>query len=269
MFGYLSAMKIGGKTVVLFKSELHPRQNGGKLPFVGVMQQLIRELQPKLVIGAGAAGAIGSYLRCGDVAINERARFLCQDEYPPPHSDISAMSENRTRLQNTATFDPRWVQYANANFTRLSLNGLSQCYWKLQQLPNYSFVPRSQRPPAIYLAGVNPVPGPQPMAIVSTDYLTVDDKFDSEGLQGLGVMNDSDDAFLFYAISKMTGAQPQWLSIRNAAEPQIVAPAFGAGTSQRAIADKLKGIAGSIYGIYQYCTTLNSAFACWGVIAGL
>jgi hypothetical protein len=28
-------------------------------------------------------------------------------------------------------------------------------------------------------------------------------------------------------------------------------------------------MAGTVYGIYQYCTTLNSAFACWGVIAGL
>jgi len=25
---------------------------------------------------------------------------------------------------------------------------------------------------------------------------------------------------------------------------------------------------GTIYGIYQYCTTLNSAFACWGIVAG-
>ena len=31
----------------------------------------------------------------------------------------------------------------------------------------------------------------------------------------------------------------------------------------------LAGIAGRIYGIYQYCATLNSALACWGVIAGL
>jgi hypothetical protein len=28
-------------------------------------------------------------------------------------------------------------------------------------------------------------------------------------------------------------------------------------------------VAGAIYGVYQYCTTLNSAFACWGVIAGM
>ena len=107
------------------------------------------------------------------------------------------------------------------------------------------------------------------MDIVSADYLTVDDKFNSEGLQSLGIMNDTDDAFLFYGISQMPGKQPQWLSVRNASEPQIVVPAFASGTSQTAIVDKLKGVAGSIYGIYQYCTTLNSAMACWGVVAGM
>jgi kumamolisin len=269
LFGYLNAMKIGNKTVVLFKSELHPKQNGSALPFVGVMQQLIQELQPKLVIGTGTAGAIGSHIQCGDVAITDRARFHCEVKYPPKYADIDTMSANHTELTNTATFDPKWVQYAAANFTKLSLSGLSQCYSKLQKLSGYSFVHKNQGAPSIYVTNVNPAPGPQPMDIVSADYLTVDDKSDAEGLQSSGIMNDTDDAFLFYAISKMTGTQPKWLSVRNASEPQIVVPPFAPGTSPSAVVNKLKGVAGSVYGIYQYCTTLNSAFACWGVVAGM
>ena len=269
LFGYLSAVKIGSKNVVLFKSELHPKQNGSALPFVGVMQQLIQELQPKLVIGTGTAGAIGGHIQCGDVAITDRARFHCQVKYPPKYADIDTMSTNHTELTNAATFDPKWVQYAAGNFTKLSLNGLSQCYTKLQKLQGYSFVKKNQSAPSIYVTNVNPAPGPQPMDIVSADYLTVDDKTDAEGLQSSGIMNDTDDAFLFYAISKMSGTHPKWLSIRNASEPQIVVPPFATGTSPTAIVDKLKGVAGSIYGIYQYCTTLNSAFACWGVVAGM
>jgi hypothetical protein len=107
------------------------------------------------------------------------------------------------------------------------------------------------------------------MDIVSADFLTVDDTSNAEQLQDLGIMNDTDDAFLFYAISHINGAKPNWLSIRNASEPQIVVPSFPPGTTQGAVVNKLKGVAGSIYGIYQYCTTLNSAFACWGVVAGL
>jgi hypothetical protein len=270
LFGYLTAIKIGTKTVVLFKSELHPKQNGPALPFVGVLQQLIQELQPALVIGTGTAGAIGGTVNCGDVVITDRARFHCKVKYPAKYADIDTMSANHTELQNNAVFDPKWVQYAATNFTKLSLNGLSQCYTKLQKMKGYSFVHKNTQAPSIYVTTVNPVPGPEPMDIVSADYLTVDDKFDSEGLQALGTMNDTDDAFLFYAISKMAaGAQPKWLSIRNASEPQIVVPAFAPGTSPTAIVDKLKGVAGSIYGIYQYCTTLNSAFACWGAVAGM
>jgi kumamolisin len=112
LFGYLTAFKIGAKTVVLYKSELHPKQNGSALPFVGVMQQLISELQPALVIGTGTAGAIGSNINCGDVAITDRARFHVEVKYPAKYADIDTMSANHTELQNNAAFDPQWVQYA-------------------------------------------------------------------------------------------------------------------------------------------------------------
>ena len=269
LFGYLTAMKIGTKTVALYKSELHPKQNGKTLPFVAVMQQLISELKPSLVIGTGTAGAIGAHINCGDVAITDRARFHVEVNYPQPYSDIDTLSTGHVELKSNTTFDPKWVQYAAANFTKMSLSGLSQCYTKLQKMPGYSFVQKNAQAPAIYVTTVNPTPGPQPMDIVSADFLTVDDSSDAEGLQSSGVMNDTDDAFLFYAISKMNGAQPKWLSVRNASEPQIVVPAFPPGTSPTKVIDKLKGVAGSIYGIYQYCTTFNSAFACWGVIAGM
>jgi hypothetical protein len=268
MFGYLSAMKIGTRNVVLYKSELHPKQNGNKLPFVSVMQQLIGELRPSLVITTGTAGAIGSHVNCGDVAITSRARFHCQVQYPDD-PEINTMSANHTELSNTVSVNTKYTQYAAANLTKLSLPGLAQCHANLEKLHGYGFVTKNQNPPAIYVTTHNPAAGPQPMDIVSADYLTVDDKLDSEGLQALGIMNDTDDAFLFYAISKLPGVQPQWLSVRNASEPQIVVPAFPAGTSPTAVVDKLKTVAGNIYGIYQYCTTLNSAFACWGVIAGM
>ena len=32
-------------------------------------------------------------------------------------------------------------------------------------------------------------------------------------------MNDTDDAFAFFAIAQMAGAKPAWVSVRNASEP--------------------------------------------------
>jgi Phosphorylase superfamily len=261
LFGYLSAIKIGSKNVVLFKSELHPKQNGVKLPFVGVIEQLISELKPKLVLSTGTAGAIGSRVQCGDVVITTSARFHVRDTYPT-YPQINTLSTSDGQLSNTVALKTTYLDYAGANFTKLSVPGLTSCYNKLQAKAGYGFVKKPAAAPAIYVTGSSPVPGPQPMDIVSADYLTVDDSTDLEGLQELGVMNDTDDAFAFFGIGQMTGTKPAWVSVRNASEPQIVAPA---GATQ----DTIKSLAGSIYGIYQYCTTLNSAFACWGIVAGL
>jgi hypothetical protein len=270
-FGLLSAMKIGSQRVVLYKSELHPKQDGTGLPFVPVIQQLIGELAPKVVITTGTAGAIGDRLSCGDVAICTSSRLHTQKHYPG-FPTISTLSGNNSELTSAlpVPFDPQYVQYAATHLTRLSLPGLDQCYQRLQALPGYTFVKKNTLPPSIFVAGHNPVPGPQPMDIVSADYMTTDDTSDAEGLQPLGIMNDTDDAFVFFAIEGISASKrPSCLSVRNASEPQVEHAPFPSSTSPSVIIDVLKNIAGSIYGIYQYCTTLNSALACWGVIAGL
>jgi hypothetical protein len=267
LFGYLTAMTLGGKTVALYKTELHPKQDGDQLPFIPVLQQLITELAPGLVISTGTAGAIGSTLNCGDVVITASARFHVQNQYPND-PQINVLSQDHAALSNVAPVNPQYVDYAIRNFTGLSLSGLAQCHSEVIAASGFGFVRANSAPPNIYVAGSTNVPGAESMAIVSADYLTVDDTHDLEGLQALGTLNDTDDAFLFYAISQLSGTRPAWLSIRNASEPQIDAP-LAAGTSTAAATRKLAAIAGRIYGIYQYCTTLNSAFACWAVIAGL
>jgi hypothetical protein len=268
LFGYAFPLMIGNNRVVLYKTELHPKTNGTGLPFIPVIQQLVGELQPKLVISTGTAGAIGSHLRCGDVVITDSARLHCKLNYPA-FPQIDTLSKNNTQLTNTVSVNDKYVAYAAQNFTKLSLPGLSRCFAEFTGRPGYSFLKKNTNAPSIYLKGVNPVPGTQPMDIVSADYLTVDDNNDSEGLQSLGTMNDTDDAFAFYGISQLGGGKPNWLSIRNASEPQVDVPKFPSGTTPNEMVDKLKTLAGAIYGVYQYCTTLNSAFACWGVIAGM
>lgn len=268
IFGYLYSLTIGTQKVVLYKTELHPKNNGKDIPFIPVIAQLVTELQPKLVISTGTAGAVGSKINCGDVVITDAARFHLREQYPS-FPDLNTMSPKNTQLKNTFTVNKKYVQYAATNFTKLSLPGLALCYNKLGNDPQYSFLKKNTQPPSIYVTNENPVPEPEPMDIVSADYLTVDDNNDSEGLQAQGTMNDTDDAFAFYAIGTLAGNRPKWVSVRNASEPQINVPAFPPGTTPGKIIDTLKGIAGAIYGVYQYCTTLNSAFACWAVIAGM
>lgn len=266
VLGYLFPMTVGNQRVVFYKSELHPKGNGDDVPFIPVIQQLVGELAPKLVISTGTAGGIGSHIQCGDVAITSAARFHLQKTYSS-FPQLNTLSKNETQLTNAVAINDKYVKYAAENFTQLSLPGLQKCYADIGSRPGYSFLKENTTAPSIYAEGINPAPAPQPMDVVSADYLTVDDATDNEGLQNEGIMNDTDDAFAFFAIDQLPKAQqPQWLSVRNASEPQIVIPNLG---QQSDPSRALSSLAGAIYGVYQYCTTLNSAFACWGVIAGM
>ena len=73
---------IGGKKVVVFKSDSHlsqdtkklPKKNGS-LPNCDVWRQIIDEVRPKLVITTGTAGGIGKQWEVGDVIVSPIVRF--------------------------------------------------------------------------------------------------------------------------------------------------------------------------------------------------
>ena len=272
IFGYLLPFTIGAKKVMVYKSELHPKNNGLDLPFVGVTQQLIDDIKPACLITTGTAGAIGTHLNIGDVVITDVARLHCTGKPYIGYTDITTLSNKGTELKSAAkvNFITRYIDYANANLTGLSIPGMNQCYGKLKNDAGYSFLRETTNNPTIYAGLTTPVPGPQPMDIVSANSFTVADNSNLDDLQSQGILNDTDDAFVAYAISKMPAAsQPKWVSVRNASEPQIPDPGFPSGSTQAQQISILKGIAGGIFGVYQYCTTINSAFACWGIVAGL
>jgi len=267
-FGYLSAVSIGDQKVVIYKTELHAKVNGNKLAIVPVIQQLVTELQPSLVISTGTAGGMGGVLNCGDVAVTSSARFRVSTQYPT-FPEINSLSQSNTALSNNVAVNDKYINYAADNFTKLTLPSLAQCYNEFATRAGYAFLKKNTDPPSIYVTSINPVPGPEPMAVVTADFLSVDDSSDAEGLEPLGIMNENDDAYAFFAISKLpAGQQPQWLSIRNASDPQVVVPPIPAGTSQSQVVKQLSSIAGAIFGVYEYVTTINSAFACWAVVAG-
>ena len=82
-------------------------------------------------------------------------------------------------------------------------------------------------------------------------------------------MNDNDDAYAFFAIDQMPEAdRPGWLSVRTTSDPQVTVPPFPPSSPQSKIRSTLSTIAGTIFGVYEYVTTINSAFACWAIIAG-
>ncbi len=267
-FGYLSAMRIGNQNVAIYKTELHAKVNGSKLPIIPVIEQLATELAASLLLSTGTAGGMGGVLNCGDVAVTNSARFHVTTSYPT-YPRINSLSDGNEAIESSFAINDTYLRYAADNFTRLTLPALAECYAKFASRPGYSFLRKNTAPPSIYVTNQNPVPGPEPMTVVSADFLSVDDTNDAEGLQALGIVNENDDAYAFFAISQMPAAnRPAWLSVRNVSDPQVAVPPIPAGTPQSHVIKELSTLAGAIYGVYQYVTTINSAFACWGIVAG-
>jgi hypothetical protein len=68
---------IGGKSVVIFKSDSHMSQDGPDLPNIDVWRQIIGEVKPKLVLTTGTSGGIGTQFEVGDVVVSPIVRFDC------------------------------------------------------------------------------------------------------------------------------------------------------------------------------------------------
>jgi hypothetical protein len=239
------------------------------VPFIPVIKQIVSELNPKLVITTGTAGAVGAALKCGDVVITDTTGLHCRDKYPSiPALNTMTNSDAQIKSKGAMSVDSAKMTYVRNNYLKLSVPGLDTCYSKFTGDSTYSFLKKNDSP-TIYVKGQNNLPGNQPMVTISGDYITVSDNFDVEQLNNLGSMNDTDDGFAAYAISLLPAAgQPQWLSIRNASEPEMVTATKTPGTLNQAVGT-LENLAGPVYQVYQYCSTINSAFACWAVIAGM
>jgi hypothetical protein len=72
---------IGGKSVVVFKSDSHMSQDGPQLPNIDVWRQIVGEVQPKLTITTGTAGGIGKQFEVGDVIVSPIVRFDCISKF--------------------------------------------------------------------------------------------------------------------------------------------------------------------------------------------
>src|SRR5215472_642561 len=96
--------KIGGKSVVVFKSDSHMSQDGPKLPNTDVWKQIISEVQPKLVITTGTAGGIGKEFEVGDVIVSPIVRFDCTAKFKsePFHNAHYSSVAPKTKYLATA-----------------------------------------------------------------------------------------------------------------------------------------------------------------------
>ncbi|MDR3578100.1 MAG: caspase family protein [Anaerolineaceae bacterium] len=254
IMAFVRPITVNNRRILLVKSEMHPARNGKQLPFIDLIEQLVNEAQPQLVITSGTGGAVGNQLNIGDVVVTNSALFHCKTAYPDYLNDIPTIHSGipQMPLTDAVLVETAQIDYANNNMMKIIVPGLLGDVAKLHS-QGIAFVTANQSP-QIYF---EQVPGPEPMNVLSADFFSVDDSKDTEKLQELGIMDDMDDAFVALAIKKSGAVNTaKWLSVRNASEPQIQ---FSSGE---------KAEASKIYDVCGYHTSINGAFVCWAVICG-
>jgi len=178
---------IGGKSVVVFKSDSHMSQDGPQLPNIDVWTQIITEVRPKLVITTGTAGGIGTEVEVGDVVCSPIVRFDC-----------------RSKFKNKPFFDSHYS--SNAAQTKYFATAKKLFAANAAQLPK-----DNKRPPKILRAA----PSALRSSVVTTDFFGFDTSNNRYKLQGLGKVSEMGDAVLGLVATQLGSAAPRWLAIQG------------------------------------------------------
>lgn len=242
--GIWAVTTIDGKSVVLFKSDLHLSTDAVSLPVKRLLAQLVATVKPKLVITTGTAGGIGVGTQLGDVAVTNGAKFNCQQAF-----------KSAPFAQETYQ-GPAWAPGPQLTIKAPRLMRANAAHLK----------PVASRAPRITCITDGP-------GVETVDYFAFADATDSYGVVANdphALTEEMDDAVLPLALSPHFGeggSEPDtpgvhipWLSIRNASDPQV--PHMQDLEAEKKWAE-------GIYARYGYWTTVCSAIACWGVIADL
>jgi nucleoside phosphorylase len=220
---------IGGKSVVVFKSDSHMSQDGPQLPNIDVWKQIIGEVKPKLVITTGTAGGIGKQFEVGDVVVSPIVRFDC----------ITKFKSEPFALKHYDSVPAKTKHFATAK---------SLFKTNAAQLPK-----DNTRLPKIVLVA----PTALKSSVVTTDFFGFDTSDNHYKLQHLGDVSEMGDAVLGLVVSQMQ-SKPRWLAIRNVSDPQIKAEGSLKQQAQ---------VAAQIYKGFGRWSSICSAITCWASIA--
>lgn len=267
---------IGNKSVICFKSELHLNQDGislnedgtpadtttgyATLPVKDLFEQLIKEVQPSLVITVGTAGAVFKEHGLGDVVVTRGAKFRLQDEFEKePYNGYDIKGAQYKCIWDVPTTYFEKAMELMGNFKHnLKEPAFTTPTVRYDDVPApLNSWPNDAR---IRLDGTGELPEFHP--IVTTDFFEFGTSANKMEEQAAAM--EMGDAVLGLVCEEMNNP-PKWLVIRNLSDPQINA----------ALPDKPASLnmqthwAVWYYEKYGYWTSINSALTTWAVIAGL
>jgi len=255
--------RIGNSSVLCFKSELHLNQDGirtgegtATLPVADLFRQMIAEVQPRLVVTVGTAGATFGDHELGDVIITRAAQFRLSQEFK---------NEPFNRKKYVCDFP-------------IPQSRLQQAKPLLALHKARLIEPDFGPPTKMYPFNGPLIPGPRPkpdfkidgrdfdefLPMLTTDFFEFGTSSNHLEQEGCGV--EMGDAVLGMVVDELKQAgqeAPQWLVIRNASDPQI----NGDLPSKPRALNMQAHWAVWYYETYGYWTSVNSAIATWAMIA--
>ena len=250
--------KIGTKTVLCYKSELHLAQDAKKtaqgtytLPLKDLFAQITKEVSPKVFLTTGTAGGVGASQPLGGVAVTRGALFHMK-------KDFKDEPFNNKKYTSDWNISDKWFSTAVDAMNNLKEN-IQQppCEAPTKQYTGSPLQPPSPQP-VIQLDGSGDIPKFWP--VITTDVFLFGTS--SNDLDKLGIAIEMDDAVLGMVLSEMDNP-PCWASIRNFSDPQIN------GDLPTKYPSVQEFWASWYYDMYGYWTSVNSVLANWAVIAGL
>lgn len=252
--------RIGPKTVLCFKSELHLNQDGIKkgdglatLPVRRMFKQLIEEVRPSVVLTVGTAGATFLEHDLGDVVVTRGAKFRLQSEF-------------RNEAFARSSYKSEWNIPARHFATATQLMKISAARLKepASIAPTRRY--RETQPPPVNDPDIkrDSVDFPAFHPILTTDFFEFGTSTNGLEQEGSGV--EMGDAVLGLVCKEDLANPPKWAVVRNLSDPQINGDLPDGPTRELNLQ---AAWAVYYYRKYGYWTSVNSAIATWAIIAAL
>jgi nucleoside phosphorylase len=254
--------RVGRKTVLCFKSELHLNQDGistgdgtATLPVKDLFRQIIDEVRPKVVLTVGTSGGVALEQSLGDAVVTRGAKFRCASEF-------ANEPWNGHTYKSDWEIPTTWFEAAEELMGRYA-----------DRLAEPGFGPPTKRydfdgpllasdPPNVPRIHLDGRDMPRFHPVLTTDFFEFGTSTNALDKEGCAV--EMGDAVLGLLCDELPDP-PRWGIVRNMSDPMI----NGDLPTEPTRLDMQAHWAVWYYEAFGYWTSVTGALATWAIVAGV
>jgi hypothetical protein len=253
--------RIGSRSVLAMKSELHMNQDGkstgegtATLPVKELFRRIIDETGADLILTIGTSGSVFENFGLGDVVVTRAAKFRCQQEFRNEAFNGQTYKSDWSIPTERFADAERLMRPVAAELEEPPIGPPTEAYrWEGPVLAGRGNVPQ------VRLDGRDM---PEFWPILTTDYFEYGTSANRLDREGAAV--EMGDAVLGLLCSELDDP-PKWAAVRNMSDPVIK----GDLPAKEYRINMQTTYAVGYYTAYGHYTSVCGAIAAWGLIAGL